>query len=924
MRSTDLVSILCTDWVNSTATRSRLGEERFDALQQIHEKMLEEVLGERGGEVVKWTGDGVLAVFHSATDAIGAAVAIQQRFDRYSNGADAIAPVQLRIGIAVGDVVHRDDDIHGSPVVEAVRLQAAAGTSKIVCSDAVRVLARGRGGFEFDLLGMLELKGLPEPVAASEVRWERPAVPPSAAFPLPPELAGVGELPFVGRRSELSWAADRVTAADRPQGVWLMGEPGIGKTRLAAEVATRCHDGNAIVLFGRCDEAMAAPFQPVITALRWYVANLGDGLEASALGPDPAPLCRLVPEIATRIPGLGEASGPASEAEQFRMFESVRGWLNAAAAATPLLFVIDDVHWADRPTLALIGHVLRGAEQVHLTVLGTARDTAPDRSGPLAELMDSLAATRRSHVRRLTGLTEADVSTLVGPERAELLLTETAGNPLFLSAVLEGGDTSSSPDLLPGGVTAAVGRWVRRLSPPVQEMLQAASVIGPEVDLSVVASMSSCDESTALGLMEAACEAGLLVEVGVERFRFAHAMVRDAISSTVGPTRTTRLHAAAAAAIEARFAGALEEHVAALAFHHAGARHPGEALHYEVLAAERALQLLAFDAAVEHYQKALEQSERTDPHGQTPTRFRLLLSKGHAERLAADHTGALATLHDAAILARTEGSWEDYAHAALSFEEASWRPGLRAAEASAFLEDVVRRAPDPDIALARRAAISLARSYHYTGRFEDATTLADKALSEARRVGDPVALVHALTVSSQVRVPIFPAEADDVVALASEVWDLRENLSDLDEVCTVSEYALVSELIRGDGPGVDRWFGRLGSLSTVVETRFAQYVHINMQSMRALLAADLVEAEALAERSQELGRQLGEDVSGVYGLQMFLVRREQDRLRELAPMVQMLLSKNPVAEMWQPGLIALLAELGMRDEGRQLLNDLVR
>jgi hypothetical protein len=175
-----------------------------------------------------------------------------------------------------------------------------------------------------------------------------------------------------------------------------------------------------------------------------------------------------------------------------------------------------------------------------------------------------------------------------------------------------------------------------------------------------------------------------------------------------------------------------------------------------------------------------------------------------------------------------------------------------------------------------------------------------------------------------VRVPIFPAEAGDVVALASEAWDLRENLSDLDEVCTVSEYALVSELIRGDRPGVDRWFGRLGSLSTVVKTRFAQYVHMNMESIRALLEADLVEAEGLAERGQELGRQLGEDVSGVYGLQMFLVRREQDRLRELAPMVQMLLSKNPVSEMWQPGLIALLVELGMRDEGRQLLNDLVR
>lgn len=884
--------------------------------------MLRDAIGERGGEVIKSTGDGVQAVFHSATDALAAAVSIQQRIGRYSQRPDAIAPLELRIGISVGDVVHQDDDIHGTPVVEAVRLQAAAGAGRIVCSDVVRSLGRGRGGFQFEPLGLLELKGLPEPLAASEVRWEILSEPGGSGLPLPLDCAGRDTLRFVGRENELEWALEQIESADRPTAVWLMGEPGIGKTRLSSEIARRSHADGAIVLFGRCEESMAAPFQPVITALRWYVANVGDSLTADMLGVDPAPLCRLVPEIAARVPGLATATAPASEVEQFRLFESVRDWLRTVAFSRAVLFVIDDAHWADRPTLALLGHVLRGAENAALTILGTARSTAPDASGPLGELMDSLAVAGRSTARILSGLTEADVSALVGTERAESLVTETAGNPLFLSAVLEGGQGDHVINSPHGGVSAAVGRRVRRLAPEVQEMLKAASVLGPEIDLTVTASMCRADESSALGSFEEACGAGLLIEVGVERFRFAHAMVRDVIAASVGATRRTRLHAAAAAAIESQFAGSLDDQVDALAFHHAGAAHPDQALRYAVQAAERAVQLLAFDAAIGYYQMALTQHDKAATAGPA-TRSRLMLEKGHVQRLAADHAGALETLHDAAVSARERGSWEDYARSVLSFEEASWRPGLRAAEAASLLEDVVGRDAVLDSSLARRAASSLARAYHYAGRLEEARELADRALEEARASGDSLVLVHALTVGTQVRVPILPDEAGEIVAFASEMWDLREQLDDLEEVATVSYYAVVSELILGDRAGTERWYARLSSLTTVVSTRFTRYTQLNMESTRAFLGADLDEAEQKAEQSRVLGQQLGEDVSGVYGLQMFLLRREQDRLGELAPVVRLLLSHNSASEMWRPGLVLLLAELGLVEEGAAQLEELV-
>lgn len=883
--------------------------------------MLREAITEREGEVVKSTGDGVQAVFHSATDALAAAVSIQQRIAKYSRRPDAIAPMQLRVGIAVGDVVSQDDDIHGTPVVEAVRLQAAAGAGRIVCSDVVRMLARGRGGFQFESLGALELKGLAEPVPASEVRWEQDAESGEPGLPLPADLSGVDNLRFVGRQGELEWAVERIKGAERPSAVWLVGEPGIGKTRLSTEIARRCHAAGTLVLFGRCEESMAAPFQPVITALRWYVANLGDRVTAEMLGVDPAPLCRLVPEIGVRIPGLANDTAPASEVEQFRLFESVRSWLGTLAESEPVLFVVDDVHWADRPTLALIGHVLRGAERVRLTVLGTARNTAPDISDPLTELMDTLALGGNSSVRVVSGLTEEDVSVLVGSDRAELLVSETAGNPLFLSAVLAGdhatGDGASPHD----GVAAAVGRRLRRLSPHVQEMLQAASILGPEIDLAVTAAMTRTEEATCLELIETACGAGLLIEVGVDRFRFAHAMVRDAIAGGVGPSRRTRLHAAAAAAIESRYAGSLGEHVEALAVHHGGADHPDQALAYAVQAAERAVQLLAFDAAVGHYETALAFCEKVATTG-PKMRFELLLAKGQVERLAANHAGALETLHEAALLAREHGSQEDYVRAALGFEEASWRPGLRAPEAVALLEDVLKRADELDAASACRAASSLARACHYSGRLAEARELAEKALEQSRATEDLAVLVHALTVASQVRVPILPEDARAIVAAAKEMWDLRDRLAELDEIATTSYYAVVSQLILGDRAAVEEWYGRLSSLTRQVEIRFNRYTLLNLDHTRAFLGGELGESERLAEQSRALGEQLGDDVSGVHGLQMFLVRREQDRLGELAPLVRMVLAQNASTSMWRPGLVLLLCELGFDEEGRTELAEL--
>src|SRR5690242_957949 len=213
MAYTDLVTILSTDWVDSTATRSRLGEERADQLQQVHDSILRETIEEHEGSVVKNSGDGALATFRSATNALAAAVAIQRRFDARSRSGEQI---QLRVGVSAGDVLHRDGDIFGTPVVEAVRLEASAAPGQIICSDLVRVLARGRGNFDFELLGLLELKGLPDAVAACSVAWDRIETDAEAGLPLPPELATTSDTPFVGRGDELRTLTEQAIDAAQP------------------------------------------------------------------------------------------------------------------------------------------------------------------------------------------------------------------------------------------------------------------------------------------------------------------------------------------------------------------------------------------------------------------------------------------------------------------------------------------------------------------------------------------------------------------------------------------------------------------------------------------------------------------------------------------------------------------------------------
>ena len=293
--------ILVSDLVASTELRSRLGEEAAEQLRREHDGLLSDAVLAHNGSVVKGLGDGVLATFEAAADAVAASETMQRSIHRLSRRRDL--PLAIRVGISAGDVTCEDDDCFGAPVVEASRLCASAEGGQILCADLVRSLARGRGDHRFRSLGEMTLKGLPDPVVALEVAWQCE----SERLPLPRALAPRESLALAGRQpelEELGQAFKNARAGDR-QLLFVSGEPGVGKTRLAIEACRRAHDAGASVLYGTCTEDLGLPFQPFAEALGHVFTHSGPATLRERLGRHPADLVRLQPDLSSVLPGLG-------------------------------------------------------------------------------------------------------------------------------------------------------------------------------------------------------------------------------------------------------------------------------------------------------------------------------------------------------------------------------------------------------------------------------------------------------------------------------------------------------------------------------------------------------------------------------------------------------------------------------------------
>jgi predicted ATPase len=435
----------------------------------------------------------------------------------------------------------------------------------------------------------------------------------------PGEMGGrVASPTFVGRVEELELLeAARVRAADgEPAVVLVGGEAGVGKTRLVAELTSRCLADETQVVAGGCVPVGdgALPYAPIVEALRALLADLGADAMRGLVGP-------AWPEVARLVPALGEPdrSGLSDQIAQARLFELLLGLFGRLSEKEPLVLVVEDLHWADRSTRELLGFLTRNLRRERLLLVMTYRNDEPGQQqlGPYLAELDRAGRVKRLELDRLDQVqtTTQLVGILGAAPAAELVdavFARSEGNPFFteeLAAAVRAGSQA-----LPATLRDLLRGRVQALPQPAQQVLGVVAVAGRPVPHRLLAKVAGLDDPH----LDAALRAGVTHQLLVIRphqdgYDLRHALLREVIGTDLLPGERTRLHAAFARVLAelpelANASPAVA--TAELAAHWDAAGQPAQALAARVRAGLAAEHAHAFAEATRHYQRALELWER--------------------------------------------------------------------------------------------------------------------------------------------------------------------------------------------------------------------------------------------------------------------------------------------------------------------------
>jgi DNA-binding CsgD family transcriptional regulator/tetratricopeptide (TPR) repeat protein len=758
------------------------------------------------------------------------------------------------------------------------------------------------------------------------------------------------ETPIVGRESELAVLADLLgrMAAGHGAIAVLAGEPGIGKSHTAQTLARRA--AGVRVLWGRCNEEPGAPpYWPWLQIMRvWLEGHDEEALRAVLTAA--APIAEVLPEIRRR---LGDQAPllPTSDPlqQRFRLFDAIASFWRLAAASEPLLLIIDNLHWADASSLRLLEFLAPEIGDNRILLLATYRDIELNRQHPLSVTLGDLARYGHFHRLRLAGLSRGETEALIvqsggkgfTPALLDAIYDQTEGNPLFVAETTRlliqegvlGRRTQAQPAepcALPGmripeGVKEVIGRRLNRLSPPANLVLERAALIGRAFDLQLLRSV--LDEPLSNNIQNTIEEAlrSRIVEPE-ERpgwFQFSHAVIRETLYDEIAIPTRIGLHLRVAQAIEGLYADEADRHLPALAHHYARAlpgADPTRAADIARRAAERATGLLAHEEAARYYRLALQAAGMTsacDP----ALKCRLLNALGESLTLAGEYLQARGAFRQAMSLAREAKAIDEMTSAALGFERASWAPGLTGQTAARLLREALSAQDSGDSAMKAQLLSSLARALIFSGEDVQAEIVHQQSVAMARRSGDTGTLVSTLVSTLSTRWQ--PERSAERLRDIEEALRLAESSGDVLRALDAQAWQLFELMELGD---LSTWCVRLEQFERrAAELRqpFERYVVATSRATFALMEGRFDAAARLIEQALQIGRRMpGLDAPGVYGMQMFTLRCEQGRLRELAPLVRSFVNSMPKAGTWRPGLALLYSEIGLLDEARSAFEEL--
>ncbi len=941
------VTVLFTDLVGSTEIASALTPEAADALWLRHLSTLRDAVDSCGGTEVKSTGDGLMVVFHAASAALACAVAMQQAVAR--DNLTAEQPLGLRIGLSTGEAKRESEDYYGDAVVEAARLCAEANAGQILVADLVRANAGRRAQHNFGPLGQMKLKGFPALLDVRELLWQ-PLDPEAVEVPLPSRLAHRPGVGLIGRDEELVQLGDalkRVASGSGNEVVLVAGEPGEGKSTLVSEVARRAHEDGAVIALGRCDEEVGPPYGPLKEAIGHLVSHIDRRLLRAHVGEHGALLDRLVPALRGRLVDLPDNASADADNERFLLFAAVVGLLDAVATDRPLVLIVEDLHWADAPTLHLLRYVVSSSASCRILVLGTYRDAELSSTHPLTATLASLRREPSVSFISLKGLDHSLVVAFMesaagheldddGVALATAVYRETDGNPFFVSEVLRhlseigtivqdrsGRWTSAGSELvaLPQSVRQVISARVGRIGETASKALSVAAVIGRDFDLDLLAEASGIDEAELLELLDRANGASLVGEDAGRsgRFSFRHALIQHTIYDDLGTTKRSRLHRDVAEALERYCGSDTRKRAAELARHFLlGARQSdlGKVIAYARQAGGEALAALAPEEALRHLEQALDLLGREGSDDPT-LRIDLLTDLGTAQ-LQSGIPEFRSTLLEAAREASRLDDAPRLVAAALA-NNRGFHSELGAIDADRveLLEAALDATPEADSPERARLLATLCCELTFAP-LDRRVRLASEAKAMARRLADRETLAVVCNLCGvALRIPsLLDVQFSD----AREARALVDEARDPVGLFWIANQVVIEATRAGQFELATANLATMRALADKVRQPMLVWTALFSEAAQALLHGDADDSERLATEAFEVGSAAGQpDAFSNFGTQLMGIRAIQGRTGELVELVADLVTRHPEVPTFRSVLASCYLDAGDEHEAVRLL-----
>ena len=768
---------------------------------------------------------------------------------------------------------------------------------------------------------------------------------------------------FVGRQEVLGLLRTRwqESRSGRTNLVVLVGAPGVGKTRLATWFAEEAQRDGGIALYGRADEETLLPYQPIAEVLERLLTHAGDRFIA-AMGD----------EIKTLSPAFPNLSRPADTATatvdkdtmRYQVFEAVVSVIARASAEAPLLVLLDDLQWADRPTLLLLRHLLRHVEGAKILVVGTFRP--PERDDPLDDLLTDLLRERRYDELRIDGLdgdatrelVAARLSVGTTPAFVDRLLTLTDGNAFFIEEICEFVQAKLAEHAVvderdfealgvPDRVAKVILSRIDQRTPIAQELLNVASVVGSTFSVGFLHSVihptragePGTTDSTSMEVFAAAGElldAELILELPErsDQLTFSHALVREVVYERLTVSRAA-WHNRVAHALE-RWSQHEAVHPAELAHHfsHAGgleSRVP--ARKYSIEAAARATDQLAYEEAIQHYRRALDLFDEDDDEGRCDVLTRMGRVRWHAgddgapdtfleaadraERLLAAATDPETKRRAVHQLARAAlGVGERYFEVTYESERgAKYRTVLRKALKAIEEPDAPDAREQRPKAGARQALLRsrLAVNLAFPNEDEEGPGLAAEAVAMARDLGDDRLLVAVLLARHITLLDV--GHIDERLTVSAELGSLTGGHDEL--AAEAHHWRMYDLLSIGDRDAAHHEYENLELLAKKLGQPLLLSLALGARGLWAEMSGDDELAERWADESlayAELAHT--RDAVSSWASQLFALRRRQGRVGELTSTIEPLARSGGRNLGWRAALGVLRLETGDIDGAR--------